>query len=143
MYYSRKINPKKSILRHFFLSAFCLLYFVMPSAAQSSDYIQGWRMIGESETFLDVSSCVINCDGEIQIYISLFNEYGEEQTANFNIKIIDPNTGNVTIVNYTDVALDNGEMKSPNCEEDDFPECKLDVPNGYDPETLQVEVEFL
>lgn len=138
-------NPKtkKFLINPFVLPLILFCFFSTANYAQSDNYIQNWTMIGESETFVDISYSVVQCDENVQkILLQVFNESGTVQKANFTVTISDENSGKSVEHKFEDLELSVGEMCQPECGNNKFANLRFDVPENYDSSRMSVSVNF-
>lgn len=119
------------------------LSFFTELGAQTNPVIyKDWTVLGESKTQIDVSYRVLKCTTVPQVHLFLFNENPNEQTADFELEIIDGVTEK-KVVKHIVFKLEKGGISQANCESDaSLNALKINLPDGYDPLTVSFKLTF-
>lgn len=132
------------VKNQFFILMITLL-LPLGMTAQSETVYQNWTMIEENEDIMiEVSGKVLKCDfmNPTQLYIEIFNESSIDQVAHFNLILTNPQT-NAEEVHEISLSVLQGAIKKPSCENDDYPSLRLNIPDGWDPATVQLSLTFI
>lgn len=124
------------------INAFLLLGSA--AMAQGSVFYSDWIVLEESSRMLDVSYRVLKCPGANadQIYLNLFNENKDVTTTSFELEVTDVQSGNSKKYLISNYQIDFGSMHIPDCANNDYAELRLDLPTGFDPENITVEIYY-
>jgi len=135
-------------MRKLLVAALLLLLCSGVSMAQgnsgNSIVYQNWKMIGESPTHYEVSARIIKCNPEsaVQVQLEVFNEGVGSQACNFKITMVNPSTKE-QVVREINLTLGVGEMVKPSCDDNDKQMLRLNIPAGWNPETIEFTVTFM
>lgn len=132
---------KKLLLLLLFTPAITFLKAQSASETTKSEVIKEWAFLGESKTFLDVSYRVVKCGGSGQVHIQIFNENPNDQVANFEIEIANPD--GVKFSKKITFSVQKARIVQPDCDSDtSLNDLKIAVPSDYDLNTLRVKIIF-
>lgn len=129
----------------FVLSLLIMLMLHANIRAQNEpDPIQNWTFIGASETNYQVSSRIIKClpGTAAQLHLEIFNESSTDQLANFNITITNPING-LEEVHEISYSVIQAAIVKPDCYSNNHQSLKFDLPEGWNPETVQLLLTIL
>lgn len=112
--------------------------------AQSPTYHQGWTMLEEHPSQIDVSYAVVQCTStsSSEIYLHIFNENPTAQSVSFTLTIEDPATSNTSTYTVTNFSLSVAEMVKAECGSTSNSVLKTAVPSGFNPATLTVDISY-
>jgi hypothetical protein len=122
---------------------FIFLFLSNFSFGQSGSVYQDWTKLPDSPTHLEVSWKTTKCSPleADQIRLFVFNESGNARTADFTLTISDQGQSNVTHT-VAGFALTAGQSVTANCGSGIIPELTIDIPNGFDPNTLTISITY-
>ena len=125
-----------------YLALIALLFMVSYGATAQTTY-QNWTAFPDSPTHLEVSWQTVQCAPLLadQIRLYVFNESGTARTADFAITISDSSQTDV-IHTVTAYSLTAGQSVRASCGNGNFPELTIDVPSGFDPNTLTMTIKY-
>ncbi len=116
---------------------------VFGAMAQNPTIYKGWTALPDSPTHLEVSWSTLKCSSTSndEIRLLVFNESGDAQTANFTITISEQGQNDVTHT-VSNLNLTGGETIIANCGSTAPSSFSLDVPAGFDPNTLTISITY-
>lgn len=131
------------------LFAFVVLFATLQVSSQSNTptneiVYKEWELIGESESMIEVSARVLKCNPQsaTQLHLEIFNESSNDQTAHFKITLTNPDT-NAQEVHTISLAVVKGAIVKPNCENNDLPGLRINIPTNWDPATVKIALTFI
>lgn len=122
-----------------------LMCLVSSAYAQSSTVYANWMALPDDTNHVDVEYRVVKCGTASvdQIHLSVFNENSNLSSISFMLTITDHTNNqsfNHTVNNYQ-VAF--AAMHISDCGNVNYPDLKINLPMGYDPNNTQVLITFL
>ena len=131
---------KKLLLLLLFIPA--MTFLKAQSRPETKDeVIKEWAFLGESKTQLDISYRVIKCSGAGEIHLQIFNENPNDQTARFEISVVNPDGESFT--RRIAFSVERAAIVQPDCNsEGTLKDLKISVPSGYDLTGLKVKIVF-
>src|SRR5206468_1464015 len=119
---------KKLSLMLLFLIVTLTLFAQTSSPAET--IFKDWTMLGESQTQIDVSYRIIKCSTINQVHLFIFNENPTDQTAHFDVEII--NTDGQRFSREVTFAVTKANMYRATCNSDaSLNALKIDLPANY------------
>jgi hypothetical protein len=103
---------------------------------------QDWITLEESLTLIDVSYRVIKCSNAIQIHLLVFNENNIDQTAHFELEIIN-NSNKVSFKKEINYATTKATIYKAECDSDNsLDKLKFELPSNFDPKNITVKITY-
>ncbi len=122
-----------------------LLIPVFGAFAQSPNptIYQNWQALPDSPSHLEVawSTCKCSATSSDEIRLSVFNESGDDQTANFTLTISDQGQSDVTY-SVSNLNLTGGQTFHADCGNNSNADLSTNVPAGFDPNTLTITITY-
>lgn len=113
----------------------------MTVKAQSTVY-SDWNNLPDDSNHVDVAYRVINCNGSDQIHLNVFNENNNLSSITFTLTITDTSSNQSTTQTFSNYAISFGAMHIADCGSTQYGNLKLNLPSGYDPNAIQVQISF-
>jgi len=138
-----------SLTRKFFAFIFTLvllLGFTGSVNAQTSypAISQNWLQIFEDESIMmEISVQVIQCDSasDTAVFIEVFNETPNNDTAKFDLTMTNPDNGNTETATIS-FYIQGAHIERPECGSSDNGSLRLSLPSGWDPEKVELSVTY-
>ena len=132
------------------LKLFITVLIALPSVSNaqmqsnSATIYQPWTKLGESSTMMDVSGQVIRChpDSSAQLHLNVFNENSIDQLAHFTIRITNPLSQD-QVTKEVSRSMEKYKMALANCEDNNYPDLRINIPLGWDPSTVKITIIFI
>ena len=105
---------------------------------------QPWKLLVETSKQLEVSGRVVKCNNNTtpQLFLQVFNENPAAQLAHFNITLKNPITL-IEVVQEISINMSGGLLAKPLCEDTTYSSLRLNIPDGWDPSTVQFTLTLI
>jgi len=131
------------ILKRLSLTAVMAL-FMGTSFAQTPVIHQDWTSFEESSKFLDVAYCIVQCTptSKALIHLELMNENHNVTHTTFVLHIKDVGTGQTKDVTVSNYNIPYMHIHRPECTNADYQDLRIEVPSGFNPADLTLEITY-
>ena len=133
---------KRKIVSYFIALLLAFPAIVHAQSPSTPVIYKDWMSLEESLTQIDVSYRVIKCASVNQIHLLVFNENNTDQTAHFELEIIN-NSNGLKFIKEISYATIKTTIYKAECDSDtSFDKLKIDLPSSYDPNNLTVKITY-